>query len=443
MKSEIWTTVYPQNCSLMEIGALTRVFLVAGLTLALLGGLGLAIIDLYAWEENKYQAYTPFSPYAMPLRSLVTCGVFGAFQAIVAVGGIVVVCLWWMLLPIVTVIVAAVSALLFLGELVPAAIFISAFSTGSPYVPRSKMNYLEDPEFEKYVQNYHELQSQYSCKDNEEWNEEGECTSNSAVPAFGNWYGLSSMSTLPTSYSWNSTTMTWDEVDFGGYSGEYLGKGILPCIIDYNTSKDITQYSSLYDCERLDLVVVECIGGWSEAKLNAAAKKGCRKFNNDKFEGWDKSKVTDPLEKYINTERDEKVSNVKGSASNLWSCRFLNIVLLVLELFSCVLTVAGIVTAFFYSDQPRSAWRESSSTSSEPETVSYVEEDKQAPPQQTYQPPPQETYQPPPQEMYQPPPVPAQPPVEQRDQPPPEEPEQQESSSVSESVSSKSSSETS
>ena len=441
----------------MEIGALTRVFLVAGLTLALLGGLGLAIIDLYAWEENKYQAYTPFSPYAMPLRSLVTCGVFGAFQAIVAVGGIVVVCLWWMLLPIVTVIVAAVSALLFLGELVPAAIFISAFSTGSPYVPTSKMNYLEDPEFEKYVQNYADIQSQYSCNGNEEWGTT--CPEGHSGSPVGAWWEVWPTDiprlSVPDSYYWNSSKTNWDKVSLAEADGPY-GR-VLACIIDFNTSKAATQYpqtvttSTLLDCERLDLVVVECIGGWSEAKLNAAAKKGCRKFNNDKFEGWDKSKVTDPLEKYINTERDEKVSNVKGSASNLWSCRFLNIVLLVLELFSCVLTVAGIVTAFFYSDQPRSAWRESSSTSSEPETVSYVEEDKQAPPQQTYQPPPQETYQPPPQEtyqpppqeMYQPPPVPAQPPVEQRDQPPPEEPEQQESSSVSESVSSKSSSETS
>ena len=422
--------MYPQNYSLMEIGALTRVFLVAGLTLALIGGLGFAIIDLYAWEENKNMAYAPFSAYATPLRSLVTCGVFGAFQAIVAVGGIVVVCLWWMLLPIVTVIVGAVSALLFLGELVPAAIFISAFSTGDPYVPRSKMNYLEDPEFEKYVENYLDIQSQYSCKDNEEWG--SECTAApSNLLAFGNWYRFSEMRTLRTSYSWNSTTMSWDEVRFSGDSGEH--NGILPCIIDYNTSKDITYYG-LYDCERLDLVVVECIGGWSEGKLNSWAKKKCREENNDQFKTWDENKLTS-WEKTIKNERDTKVGNVKASASDLWSCRFLNIVLLVLELFSCILTVVGIVTAFFYSGQSRSAWRESSSTSSEAVTASLNEEENN-------QPPPPQMYQPPPQGTYEPAPVPPPPPVERPDQPQ-EESGRHESSSVSESVSSKSSSETS
>ena len=299
------------------------------------------------------------------------------------------------------------------------------------------MNYLEDPEFEKYVENYLDIQSQYSCEDNEEWG--SECTAaTSNLLAFGNWYRFSEMGTLPTSYSWNSTTMSWDDVPF---SGNEEHNGILPCIIDYNTSKDITDLSGLYDCERLDLVVVECIGGWSEGKLNSWAKKKCREENNDQFKTWDENKLTS-WEKKIKNERDTKVGNVKGSASDLWSCRFLNIVLLVLELFSCILTVVGIVTAFFYSGQSRSAWRESSSTSSEAVTASLNEEENnQPPPQPMYQPPPQQMYQPPPQGTYEP--VPPPPPVQRPDQPPPEESGRQESSSVSESVSSKSSSETS
>lgn len=393
-----------QCWSMKEDGVVVS-FLVAGLSLAIIGSLSLAAVDLYFYDENKASGYQPYSLYTKPLQCVLACGIFAALRAFVSIGAVVVLSIGWLLKPIVPPVVSAVSAGLFLGELISGSMFVSMmrYGDGGPYRPRSEMNYLEDEKFADWVNNFTDIQAMYSSEENEEWGPEGEKWSQ---------FRPESYALLSSSYFWNSTEAEWKR--------ESIPSTVLPCIINYNVSKDITSLNNLYDCDRLDLVVVECIGGWTEKRLNSEVKKKCRERNGQQFRTWDRNKLTN-WDRTLEGEKYSYKDYVKYSVTGVSSCSHLTLILIVLEAGSCILTLIGVFISFFGTDNSKFM---TSSESGSQMTASFTDDEgARSPPQ--YERPAEES-------------APAEP-VKREEEQPPVAPEQQESSGVKESEGSESS----
>ena len=383
-------------------------FLIAGLSLAIIGSLSLAAVDFYFYDENKVVGYQPYSTRAKPLQCVLACGIFAVLRAFVSIGAVVVLSIGWLLKPIVPPVVSAVSAGLFLGELISGSMFVSMMRYGRPYRPQSEMNYLEDEKFADWVNNFTDIQAMYSVAENEEWGGDEE----------GNWRSFE-----PDGYSLPSESCFWNSTE-AGWKCEPISETVLPCIINYNVSKGITSYTSdgvtLYDCDRLDLVVVECIGGWTEKRLNSEVKKKCRERNGQQFRTWDRNKLTS-WDKTLEGEKVSYKDNVKFSVTDVSSCSHLTLILIVLEAGSCILTLIGVFISFFGTDNSKFM---TSSESGSQMTASFTDDEgARSPPQ--YERPAEES-------------APAEP-VKREEEQPPVAPEQQESSGVKESEGSESS----
>ena len=226
--------------------------------------------------------------------------------------------------------------------------------------PETEQNYWEDPEYAHWVDEFTERQGQYMYEDNDEWGPFLETwrlfqPETYVVPEWKQWGNLGG-----GTYGWVTTSVPSD---------------VYPCIIDYNNSRDIIASSKvtgeqvLYDCDRLKLVVVECLSGWSEGALNSEVKRTCREKNQEFFDGVEDDKVYHAWERTMTAAKKARKERIMSAAEDVQGVYLLNSILIALETGSFAMTLAGILLSVLSGLCAAPQDRHVTSTSDAAETV--------------------------------------------------------------------------
>lgn len=360
----------------MQFGGSAAWFLLAGAIISSLGGLCLSVVDLHFYNHNRTLRFGYKSKWVGILDACLACGFFGLLRAVVSIGSIVLLALSRLLKPMIVFVVLVISAGLYFLEIVTGGVVIQRAGRFSIDFP-DKQDYWQDRDYAHWVTHFNERQSQYKKADNPEW---GQTSSKEQ----GLWLDL----LLPEQKGPNTglyqykvpDTYTWEYQGFEGWAWdlfrpEYSEGTVYHCIIKYNESRDIVEHDGLYDCDRLNLVVEDCLSGWGEADLNIEAKKACQRVNEEQFENWERNKLVSwkGLEKVLAEGKKERA---KQGFETVGGVYVLNSLLIALQTGACAMTVAGLVLSMVTCNcKPRLPRDISTATETADETVSETAEE--------------------------------------------------------------------
>ena len=392
------------NSYFMKVTGAGAALLVAAMTISVVAGFSICAIDIHFYDTNKQERYGYRSVWKTVLDLSLSCGIFGAARAIVSLSAIVILCLSGCVSPVAVVIVAAISAGLYFGELIPGSMLISESYLGTDGAWRSTadMIYIDDPEYLEWVDTYTQRQGEYSYEGNDWWGTAWQSPTSKWPRQFG----------VPTSYNWSVDDPNGPVVSVD------KGRGVYSCIVNYNVSKtpnnlgqatSIPNLGSVYvqDCDNIDLVVVDCLSGWDEASLNSEVKRLCKERNQEFFDSTRPVETPTPLEQALEQDKYEVMTVATESTIGMY---YFNSILIALETASFVLALVGILLVALgglcsgkSAKSTHSSSKDKSSSLSDvaakEEVVVWSADPAPPQPEPQYQPPPQAEpqYQPPPQ----------------------------------------------
>ena len=316
----------------MKVTGAGGALLVAAMAISVIAGFSICAIDLHLYDAKKELRYGYRNVWKSVLDLALPCGIFGAARAILSLSAIVILCLSGCVSPVAVVLVAAVSAGLYFGELIPGSMLISETYLGvnEPWRSNADRIYHDDPEFVEWSETFKQRQSKYTGRDNNWWH----------------WGEDLPLGLAPDSYK-ISSWYNWTGNNVERITSE---NPIESCIINYNVSKGLGQFENgntspvnkgpvVYDCGNIDLVVVDCLSGWDEASLNSQVKRRCRNINEYAFEQYRPVETPTPVEDALGYETDVMMLAMEDAVG----IYYLNSILIALETASFVLALAGIL----------------------------------------------------------------------------------------------------
>ena len=296
----------------------------AGIIIAIIGGIVLCGVNSRYWHDRSNQQNAKWGPYRQIVQSALACGVFAVIRAAVSIVAIVMLLIAALVnLPrLVVIALAAVSAGLFLGEVISGGICLQRCqetNENGDYV-KSKARYFEDSSFTTWMREHDVLQAEYQ-------DITGTGTSNQDLIQWVSDYQL------PTASYWSGNFRNWNT------QTQYS------CVIDSPNSSVPTYNSTtkLYDCDNFEVLTVKCVGGWNQDKLNSAIKSKCELENKQQQLTNERDEATS-LEEW--RKKDKEIQEYGWSrykyTSDIPFLAVSNCILLVLQGLSFILTVVGI-----------------------------------------------------------------------------------------------------
>ena len=294
----------------------------AGMIIAIIGGIVLCGVNSRYWNDrsNKInQKWGPDRPFG---QSALACGIFGVIRAAVSIVAIVMLLMGALVnLPrLVIIALAAVSAGLYLGEVIPGGICVQLCrDTAGDYIG-SRHRYYEDSSYIAWIQEHNVLQSQYP----------GMGGVNQAISNLVPGYNM------PSSWYWDSKTgkfRQWSSFYYAPY----------PCVIGFNSRVPMrNETTNLYDdCDDVNVVTVKCVGGWNQDKLNSAIKSQCESYNKYKQLEKERDDATS-LEEWRRKDKELNEHQWSRKPSKIRYLAVANCILIVLQGASFILTAVGL-----------------------------------------------------------------------------------------------------
>ena len=295
----------------------------AGMIIAIIGGIVLCGVNSRYWNDRSNKINQKWGPDRLIGQSALACGIFGVIRAAVSIVAIVMLLMGALAnLPrLVIIALAAVSAGLYLGEVISGGICVRRCRDTDQYgnhVSR-KEGYYEDSSYIAWIQEHNVLQSQYLNMS----------SVNLAIPDLVPEYKM------PDSRYWDSKTST--------FRPWTPSPPTHSCVIGFNSRVPMrNETTELYDnCDGVNVVTVKCVGGWNQDKLNSAIKSQCEfKLKEQQLEK-ERGDATS-LEEWRRKDKELKEHRWSREPSNIRCLAVANCILIVLQGASFILTAVGL-----------------------------------------------------------------------------------------------------
>ena len=319
----------------MGLREVSLVLLVSGAVLGIDGGLGICCYKgRFANVNIDYlKQWGGLTVKPVVQCALASC-IFGIFRAAVCITVFVLLIIGFNRL--IVSILFLVSAVLYLGELIPEAILLWKCQYGwSPDYQESlqlngrPLSHECDPssEFVKWAENYQMEVAQ--AKASYLGNQPDDPTKTAHIQNVDRAAGY-----LPDAFN-SGQCYLWGTGD-AGWGLRYKTN---LAVFDYAKSKAPAQMSTQADCDSIDLVVLKHKGGWTSGACTSAAKKACKEDFGDppSLEGDPKKARSDYYAKQYRTGWN---SQIETSTEGLYTC---NSLFLGVQTFAVVMTVVGVI----------------------------------------------------------------------------------------------------
>ena len=329
----------------MGLREISFVLLISGAVLGIVGGLGICCYNgRFANAHIDYLKQWGGLTVKPVIQCALTSCIFGIFRGAVCITALVLLIIGFNRL--IVSILFLVSAVLYLGELIPEAVLLWKCQYGLIYDSESSSSYSgpaakltlngrplshecdSSSEVLQWYTNYPIEKSQ--AKDNYAGSDENKLDHVRMVDDIASSY-------LPPAFKSGFCYM----LGVGDTVWRPVGETDL-AIFDYAKSKVRTSSpTTKADCDSIDLVVLKHKGGWTSGACTSAAKKAC-KLDVDASEGsypeGDPKKVSSDVQ--AKRYRTVWSNTIEASSEGLYTC---NSLFLGVQTFAVVLTVAGVI----------------------------------------------------------------------------------------------------
>lgn len=300
----------------MKLGATANTLLEAAALISIVCGLILCGVNSRFVAENsdRFRDVFKYRPF---LQAILACGIFGVLRAVTSLATVIVltVPVFKRVPAVVPIVLAAASAGLYIGEVIPGGM---AVRTSWTQWQASDNNLVRNADFRSWVAEWNWRKAEYGWKD-----PTGDKEQVFLVSPLGD-RGYS----LPDGCYYTDT-------DFGPW-----GSGVPYCLIDHRntTWPEYNETTNRYEVDEMQIVAVKCAGGWNQDNLNAAVKKHFTEQNEKRALEEERENVT-TAEEWDSLNKKIEYGTQIG---NEYSIGTADCILLIVESTSFVMTVVGL-----------------------------------------------------------------------------------------------------
>ena len=321
----------------MKLGPAGHSLMGAGLLMSALCGLAMCSVNARFHWDRKLAGRQPWSPVRIMCNSAIACAVFSFFRALASVGAVLLFFLRsWVKIPQIALLVTvAVSAVLYLGEVGPAGLSVNrgwdAVNSTDPFEPYAYLwdDFQNDPYRNK---------GWLGWMANFLWKQR--------LHMEGDQYTLPDFLKLIEGYGFPRAAYYNDD--------EFVSYGVpnaVPCVIDLDNSTwpELNPDTRFYDsCDNFTVLAIECVGGWNEKNLNEAVSDACKKKNTTLANIREMSEALTGTEWFDTLRKHQDLYNEVNRPAYFASA---NMILIVFETVSFLLTVIGLVFQLVFSSE--------------------------------------------------------------------------------------------
>ena len=136
----------------------------------------------------------------------------------------------------------------------------------------------------------------------------------------------------------------------GGVFTKYGSASAGPCLIDLDNSTwpELNQDGFYDSCDNFTVLTVECVGGWNEKNFNSAVSEACKKQNTTIANKKGMEEALTGTEWFDISRKQQELYNEVNTPAYFASA---NMILIVFETVSFILTVIGLVFQLVFSSE--------------------------------------------------------------------------------------------
>ena len=323
----------------MKLGPAGYSLMGAGLLMSALCGLAMCSVNARFHWDRKLAGKQPWSPVRIMCNSAIACAVFSFFRALASVGAVLLFFLRsWVKIPQIALLVTvAISAVLYLGEVIPAGLSVNRGwdTVNLTSVDSDNFGFV----LTEHRSDLYRKRDWLSWSVNFDWRQELYNKDNDA-PKPGSWPNRVEGYAMPYGAYFNA---------YGEFEA-YGSPSAVPCLIDLdNSTWPEPNQDGFYDsCDNFTVLTVECVGGWNEKNFNSAISEACKKENTTIANIRKMSEALTGTEWFDTLRKHQDLYNEVNRPAYFASA---NMILIVFETVSFLLTVIGLVFQLVFSSE--------------------------------------------------------------------------------------------